>query len=255
MKSIRLEEEEKYIHEKKKVTLEELMETFDVSMNTVRRDIKELLKNKNIKKVYGGVESLLHVSEEKYLNPFTTRSVKNSSAKEKIAKRAAGYIKEGDTIFIDSGSTTVSIIDHVDKNISLIVVTNSLDVINKLTEYPNIELLTPASLYKSKTRSFVEWDMGENSILDRLNIDKAFMAASSVSRENVMNASTAEYNIKNKVIQRSFKKYLLLDASKYDKTSFLTYSNIREFDKLITDSIPLLYREICEKYNIDIDLV
>ena len=63
MKSIRLEEEEKYIHRKNKVTLEELMKEFDVSLNTIRRDVKELLKKGKIKKVYGGVESLIGVSE------------------------------------------------------------------------------------------------------------------------------------------------------------------------------------------------
>ena len=139
MKSIRLEEEEKYIHRKNNVTLEELMKEFDVSLNTIRRDVKELLKKGKIKKVYGGVESLIGVSEEKYLNNYESRSVNNIFEKKRIAKKASEYINEGDTIFIDSGSTTVSILDNVPMDISLIVVTNSLDVINKISNYKNIQ--------------------------------------------------------------------------------------------------------------------
>ena len=232
MKSIRLEEEEKYIHRKNKVTLEELMKEFDVSLNTIRRDVKELLKKGKIKKVYGGVESLIGVSEEKYLNNY-----------------------EGDTIFIDSGSTTVSILDNVPMDISLIVVTNSLDVINKISNYKNIQLVTPASFYKNKTRSFVEWDIGETNIIDRLNIDKCFMAATSVSKENVMNASSAEYSIKHKVMARGEKKYLLLDDSKYNTTSFLTYAKVKEFDVVITNFVPDEYLGIFEKNGVKVEIV
>ncbi len=255
MKSIRLEEEEKYIHRKNKVTLEELMKEFDVSLNTIRRDVKELLKKGKIKKVYGGVESLIGVSEEKYLNNYESRSVNNIFEKKRIAQKASEYINEGDTIFIDSGSTTVSILDNVPMDISLIVVTNSLDVINKISNYKNIQLVTPASFYKSKTRSFVEWDIGETNIIDRLNIDKCFMAATSVSKENVMNASSAEYSIKHKVMARGEKKYLLLDDSKYNTTSFLTYAKVKEFDVVITNFVPDEYLEIFEKNGVKVEIV
>ena len=248
MKSIRLEEEEKYIHRKNKVTLEELMKEFDVSLNTIRRDVKELLKKGKIKKVYGGVESLIGVSEEKYLNNYESRSVNNIFEKKRIAKKASEYINEGDTIFIDSGSTTVSILDNVPMDISLIVVTNSLDVINKISNYKNIQLVTPA-------RSFVEWDIGETNIIDRLNIDKCFMAATSVSKENVMNASSAEYSIKHKVMARGEKKYLLLDDSKYNTTSFLTYAKVKEFDVVITNFVPDAYLGIFEKNGVKVEIV
>ena len=256
MKSIRLEDVENYIHKKRKVTLEELTEVFDVSMNTVRRDIKELLKKETIKKVYGGVESLKNEEEDIYLNDFKNRKKKNMTEKEKIAKIAAEFIKDGDTIFIDSGSTTVSILDNVDSDISLTVVTNSLDVIIKVSKFSNINLLVPASFYKKKTRSFIEFDTQTDNVLDRLNIDKCFMAASSISKEQgVMNATTAEYVIKNKVMKRSLKKYLLVDKTKYGKTSFITYAEIKEFDAVITDGIPNEYKEIFEKHNIKTQIV
>lgn len=255
MKSIRLEEEEKYIHRENKVTLEELMTEFGVSLNTIRRDIKELLKKGKIKKVYGGVESLIDVSEEKYLNNYESRSVDNIFEKKKIAQKASEYIKEGDTIFIDSGSTTVYILDNVPVDISLIVVTNSLDVINKISNYKNVQIVTPASFYKSKTRSFVEWDIGETNIIDKLNFDKCFMAATSISKENVMNASSPEYSIKHKVMARGGEKYLLLDDSKYNTTSFLTYAKVKEFDMIITNSVPDGYGELFEKNGVKIEVV
>lgn len=253
MKSIRVDEIEKYIHIKKKVTLNELSKVFNVSINTIRRDIKYLLNKNSIKKVYGGVQSLENLySEDLYLKDYYNRKQNNINIKSSIAKKASTLIEDGDTIFVDSGTTTQSIIDNLSSNIKLKLVTNSLDVINKASVYPNVEIIVPGALFKVKTQSFVNFNSKFN-IIDMLNIDKCFMAATSVSKNyGVMNATEYEYEIKQSVLKRSKNKILLVDNSKFDKTSFITYANIYDFNVLITNDCPLEYKELLYKQSVEL---
>lgn len=118
-----------YVKKKGSVTLKELSNTFNVSLNTIRRDVNQLEENGYVKKVYGGVTSL----QIQQLTPFNSRETKNSEYKVKIGEIAASYITDGDLIFIDSGTTTSQIFSHLNPNIQLTVLTNNLDVILQST--------------------------------------------------------------------------------------------------------------------------
>ena len=104
MKDNRIKEMQEYILLHQSVSLKELCDTFNVSMNTVRRYINEITADSAIKKVYGGVKVQSPVSS---LPTFTERNQTQSRAKQLICKKAAEYIKENDIIYIDSGTTTM----------------------------------------------------------------------------------------------------------------------------------------------------
>ena len=96
MRAERLNEMEQYILGKETVSLEDLCDQFDISMNTVRRDISELLDRGNIRKVYGGVSSTL-------INRpvgFSVRKQKNSEAKHVIGQLASKLVSDGSSIFL-----------------------------------------------------------------------------------------------------------------------------------------------------------
>ena len=109
MRAERLNAMEQYILGKETVSLEELSTQFSVSMNTIRRDVMELLSRGNIRKVYGGVSSTL-------INRpvgFSVRAQKNSRAKQIIGRLASQLVSDGASIFLDSGSTTPYILQHI----------------------------------------------------------------------------------------------------------------------------------------------
>ena len=97
MRIDRIDSLEKYILEHKSVTLDELCDRFEVSKNTLRRDIETLLEKGNIKKVYGGV-----VANEKKnavgLKPFNVRNTLHLDLKQAIAEQMASLIEDGDTL-------------------------------------------------------------------------------------------------------------------------------------------------------------
>ncbi len=246
MKTRRLQEIEAYIHLQKNVTLDELCLTFDVSKNTIRRDINEILRKGTIEKVYGGVVS---VSE---LIPFENRNVKYPDEKARIGRMAASHIEDRDLIFIDSGTTTRMMLDWIDPDKTLTILTNSLDIINSAAEMPNVDLLVIGSTYKRHTRSFVGVD--EARMLERYNVNKAFMSATGVSlAHGLTNSDLLEYEIKKSIAARSEKLFLLADSSKFGRSTLLTYASLQDVDVLLTSrSLPEEYARFCHTHAISL---
>ena len=126
MRSQRIAEIENYIYEHKTVSLDRLCQVFQVSKNTIRRDVEEIIKNPDIVKTYGGV--MLNGQTKKMLVSFSERTISHQDAKKSIARRAASFVEDGDSIFIDSGPTPLYMLDYLqDRNITIL--TNNIEVI------------------------------------------------------------------------------------------------------------------------------
>lgn len=244
MKTRRLRDIETYIHSRKNVTLDELCLTFDVSKNTIRRDINQILQKGSIEKVYGGV-----VSAEKLIS-FENRNVERRDEKAEIGRAAAEYVEENDLIFIDSGTTTCNIMNFLEKDRHLTILTNSLDVINGAASMPNVHLLVVGSTYKRSTRSFVGVD--DMRALEKYNINKAFMSATGVSlAHGLTNSDLLEYEIKKSIAKRAEKLILLADSDKFGRSTLLTYAAFSDLDVLVTSSdLPAEYAESCRANGI-----
>ncbi len=249
MKSKRILQIEEYVNEHKTVSIDELCAEFGMSKNTIRRDIDFLVNNSNIKKIYGGVTAPNESANR--LNTFQQRSDANSPAKEEIAKLAVGFIDDGDTIFVDSGTTTTLLARLlVDKNIT--VITGNLDFINSAISYPNINIITLPGEFLRDTLSFVGTYGAE--FLQRFNIKKCFMATTGFSeKRGVTNSSPLESSIKKSAIKNSEEVYLMVDMSKYGQTAMITYSELSEVDVVITHGeIPNTLQEYCKEHDIKI---
>jgi len=249
LKLKRIHEIEDYILKNDTVTLVELTEKFDVSMNTIRRDINYLEKSGVIKKVYGGVTS----TSGKELTSFDFRLNKNQKAKEEIGKLASKLINENDLIFIDSGTTTNTILSYIDPNLNFTLLTNNLDVIISASDNPNIELVVIGHRYHHKTKSFLKMSTSSD-ISENYNISKAFMAVTGVSRKNgLTNSDFHEHEIKKMISDRAAELYVLADSSKFESSTLLTYAPLSRADKIITNT--KLNSEIgdyCTSNNIEI---
>ncbi|UQF70432.1 DeoR/GlpR family DNA-binding transcription regulator [Vagococcus lutrae] len=229
MKAKRNDLIKEYILEKEHVTLKELEETFNVSMNTIRRDVAKIINDPRFEKVYGGVS----VKKNKLIS-FENRSIKNKEVKQKIAEEAAKLIQPHDLIYIDSGTTTKYILDYLPKDIEMTIITNSLDIVLKAEVFEKIQVFLLGNMFKRSTRSFV--GITPDQITNKYNISKAFMAATAVSIDNgMMNSDLMEYEIKKHIVDKAANIYLLADKSKFEKSTLLTYASLDQVDKIITD--------------------
>ncbi|MFD1175436.1 DeoR/GlpR family DNA-binding transcription regulator [Paenibacillus puldeungensis] len=245
MRERRLQDLEDYIHAHGTVSLDELCDYFDVSKNTIRRDINNLLEKGTIQKVYGGVTSL-----SQNLIPFENRDITHKTDKKAIAKRAAQFVEGNELIFIDSGTTTRSMLEYLPRLPKLTILTNNLDIINAAANLEHISLLVIGNMYKRDTRSFVGNDGLD--ILDKYNINKAFMAATGVSiASGLTNSDVMEYEIKKRIAEKAQHIYLLADSSKFGKSTLLTYSPLDAVEAIVTSpGVPEEYAKYCKEKDI-----
>jgi Transcriptional regulators of sugar metabolism len=233
MRSKRINDIEDYIYKNKTVTLDQLCRAFNVSKNTIRRDLKEIIAEGNIKKIYGGVT----VKASKELMPFDERDISNLEAKKAIAARAAELIEDGDVIFIDSGTTTCHIIEFIKDKENVTVITNNLEVMIRTIPNDKIKLISLSGELDRKTLSFT--GDSATSVLKKYNISKAFMASAGISEDGeVTNSSTKEYDIKATAVERSKKVYLLVSRDKYNMSAIMTYCSLDKVTGLISDENP-----------------
>jgi DeoR family myo-inositol catabolism operon transcriptional repressor len=236
IKTQRINQIKEYVYEHESVSLDELVEHFGVSKNTIRRDIQQLVDSGVLKKVYGGVS----VNHSK-LVVFNERKDQNLTKKKEIGRLAAEFVEDGDVIFIDSGTTTLEMLPYI-KSKHLTVITNNFDFIYEAKPYPSLTIFSTGGIFERKTNSFVGFQSVEP--LQRYNINKAFIASTGISVENgVTNSSPLETEIKNTVVKKSLKVFLLIDDSKFDKSALTTFCSLSDIDYIVTNSKP------SEKYN------
>lgn len=255
MRLTRKEEIEKYILENGSASLDEICDRFKISKNTLRRDLDVIQKRGLIKKVYGGVKKVedLKINKIKSLLSYSERAIEMSDEKEKICKLAANFIENGDIIFIDTGTSTQYLLKYINHLEDVTVITNSVIVMAQALEYPKLTIIGLPGILKRGTASLV--GSGCVKYLKSYNIKKAFMACTGVSELGVSNASLEEYEIKKEVIKQSSQKFLLVDSSKFGVNSLMIYSDVDNFDYIVTDIRPKeYYMDILKKNGIKLEI-
>lgn len=242
MRENRLTKMEEYIRKNGSVSLDDLCREFDVSKNTVRRDVAQIVEQTDIRKIYGGVSVQRNVIPP----PFAERSAVNQDVKESLGRKAAQYVNDGDIIYVDSGTTTCRMIDYLGDRSNVTIVTHSLDVINRAVAQPGLNIIALSGTLNRKTLSFT----GQSTIdvLQDLNISKAFMAANGLSVKNGATQSTSiEFAIKKCVVNRSETVYMMIERRKIGSVSLLTYCPLERIDTIITEKKP--EQAFCDEYT------
>lgn len=246
MKISRLNSIEQYVIARETATIDELCEAFGVSKNTIRRDLNELEARGHIAKVYGGVTAVSSAGPV----PTPIRSGLHPADKTLIGRLAADEVEDGDTIFLDSGTTTVCMLKFLATKKRITLVTHSLGALAEASKYENLNIISLGGIYSHPTDSFVGLSTFE--ALSSMKINKAFMAATGVSLENGMSNTTfLEAEIKRGVVHRACQVFLLADGSKLDHDAVLSFCPLSRLTGFITDRRPDdKYVEFFAQHNI-----
>lgn len=246
MKDSRRKSMEALITQRQSVTMEELCEQFNISMNTARADVAYLVRSGAVEKIYGGVRAV-HQGE---VPLFTQRTLSAADQKADIARAAESMIESGDIIYIDAGTTTMHIIDCLSPEKHITLVTGSLYVIQKASAMPNVELVVLPGLCNRRTNSVA--DVGTLEFLSRYHTGKAFMGASGISENGRLHVSTyMEYELKKLAVRQTKQAILLCDSSKFGATSLMYYGTALDMHTIITDSgCPGKIRTLAEENGI-----
>ena len=246
MKLDRIKKMEQYILEHDLVSMEELRDTFGISMNTVRLDVAHLVSKGEIRKVYGGVCSIQKDSPI----PYEERQSRSAEEKRIVGRAAAALVEDGDILFIDSGTTTMHMVDFLGERKNVTILTNSLDVIIHAQPLPELHVIVLPGTLDRKTNSFGSAETVRS--LEKYNLGKAFMASSGVSETGmVTNSSPLEFETKKAAIAGSRQVVLLVDASKYGKSAMLTYATLSRMDAVVMNGpVDPGFEALCQQHGV-----
>ncbi|WP_019415578.1 DeoR/GlpR family DNA-binding transcription regulator [Paenisporosarcina sp. TG20] len=217
---------------KQTIKIQDIVDATGSSESTIRRDLTELENQNRLERVFGGAM----LTDRNSLEPsILDKSTKNLQEKKRLAKFAASFIKEGDCIFLDAGSTTFQMIPHM-KDKDIVVVTNGLTHVDSLNEYGITTYLT-GGLIKSRTAALV----GSQTIqsLQSYRFDKCFLGVNGFHEQyGYTTPDPEEASIKRLASSLSRKTYVVTDHTKYEKVSFSKIIDL-EYAVLIVDNLSL----------------
>ncbi len=211
----------------------QLQELLNVSLMTIRADLRELEKAGECKLVWGGAVGVTPPAEARA--GLEQRSRFNSEAKARIGAQAAEFIEPGQTIIVDSGSTTLELINQIPPTLnSLRIITPSLNIAVATTRCPQFEVIVPGGTIRNLTLSLV----GPQTIdgLELINADLTFLSASAFSLDHGITTSDAqEMYVKKAMIRQGQRVILLADSSKFGRVNPMNIGALGDIDLLITD--------------------
>lgn len=210
-------------------SVKELADEIGISEITVRRDLLTLAGDGLLYRTHGGAMRLDLV---KTPANFSNKIASNAEAKDHICRLAARYIQDGDTIFMDCGSTVFRLCQFI-KNKEIRVITNSLPVLHELIDsHVKINLVGGEV---DKERQAIHGKIAEEHIA-RYHFDKAFVGIDGISAENGLSAhSELEAGITLTAAAHAQETYLLCDDSKIGKDKYLQFAPASIAQVIITN--------------------
>jgi DeoR family transcriptional regulator, glycerol-3-phosphate regulon repressor len=214
-------------------TVTELAHGLSVSEETIRRDAKLLESKGEILKLHGAL-ALPHLAGEA---PFERRLREHSDAKRAIARRAVQFVEDGDSIMIDTGTTTSIFAQELRSKRNLTIVTNSSDIAKTLaTVNGNTVYMAGGALKGDNGAAF-----GPPAVefLSRFKVKHTFISIGALDAKfGPMDAELSEAEIAHMALSRADHRVILSDASKFGKTALVKVCEFSLINRLVTNAAP-----------------
>lgn len=208
-----------------------LAKIFKVSEVTIRQDLEKLESEGYIHREHGGA-FLKNV--EDHVKSFTLLNQDNLEKKKLIGRKAAELIETGDSIILDSGSTTTEIARNLIGRSGLTIITNALNIAMILGAEPGIEVIVTGGEFKPPTLSLTGQKAA--SFFEDIHVDKLFLATAGISlRSGLTYPSLSDIVVKKAMIEAADVTYLVADSTKIGKNAFASLGALSLIDYIITD--------------------
>lgn len=225
----------------------ELAEKMDVSLVTIRRDLKKLAEERSIIKEYNTIK----IARD-YDKRFHERHHTNLEQKRIIAELAKRLVQAGDTLFLDTSTTCYEFARTLAlSSQNLHIITNNIYMAVELMSIYKIDLVLLGGNIRHGYFSTIG-PLAEK-MLSNIKVNKFFFSCTMLDENGIYESNILEGNIKVKMFENSRLHYLLVDSTKFDKASIFRTTGIENIDALITDKpLPNEYLDILKDKNIEI---
>ncbi|WP_080564003.1 DeoR/GlpR family DNA-binding transcription regulator [Vibrio nigripulchritudo] len=232
----------KMLNEHGFVTTEDLAKHFNLTTQTMRRDINILCEMGLAKRKHGGVALPPAMQNQN----FSARASFNESVKKKIGEIAAQYIEPESTLFLGYGSTVIGLAQSLPRQIALTVVTNNLNAALILSGYPNIETWLTGGKIRNQHKDMTGFTATE--LLRSFRADLAVCSIAGISETGELHEfQYEEAEITRLILKNSKKTFLLADSSKYLRSATVSFAHMKDIDTLFTDCEDSTLADLCKQ--------
>ncbi len=227
----------------------DLAKIFKVTEVTIRQDLEKLDKDGLIIREHGGAY-LKNIKDQ--VQKFSLSHQENLDKKELIAAKCLDFIESGDTIILDSGSTTTEVAKKLKGIKRLTVITNALNIALMLGAEPGIEVIVTGGEFKPPTLSLTGQKAAD--FFKGLHVQKLFLATAGISlKAGLTYPSISDIVVKKAMIEAAETTYLLADSTKIGKAAFASLGALSLIDFIITDAkIEKKYKQIFHDNEIEL---
>ena len=240
-----------YVSTRGRARISELASLLGVTEVTVRKDLRVLHERGVLRRTHGGAIALTPLVERE----LAGRAVRHRDAKAAIARCCVALIGEGDSIFLDSGTTVDAVArallatpDATPRNITIL--TNTLGVAEAAADAAGVDHVLLGGELRSSSRSLV----GPMALraLQQFTVTIAFIGVSGLSKAGISVSSVAEAEVKATVIENARKVVVAVDHSKLGATDFARICELDEIDTLVMDKRVPAVEELCQAHDIEL---
>ncbi|WP_172199698.1 DeoR/GlpR family DNA-binding transcription regulator [Saccharibacillus qingshengii] len=226
------------LNERGKVIAGELSTLFEVSTETIRRDLEELERESKLKKVYGGAVKFKPEAEP----PLLEREAVHVEAKRTIGQLAAGLVEDNDVIIVDEGSTALQIVHCLEGKQNLTILTNSVPVLMLIIEFQKRGTFDGKLVFiggeVSAKHLRVSGPIAEK-VLEDFYVNKSFVSVDGVSLKYGITSYDYEKAVfTRQMVRNSETAIVVADFSKIDKRTVAKITDLPEIQQIVSDREP-----------------
>lgn len=213
------------------VTISELASRLGVSLETVRRDVRPLTENGSVLKIHGAVGLAGQVGEA----PFQRRMRENANAKRRIAREMAGFIQDGDSVMLDTGTTTSFVARELLDHRRLTVVTNSSDIARTLATINGNKVYMAGGELRSD--SGAAFGVSAIDFISKFSVAHAIISAGAIDAgSGVMDFDLEEAEFARMMLSRGERTYVVTDHSKFGRRGLVQVAGFEAIGRVVTDA-------------------
>lgn len=223
-----------YLKEHHAATVTELSRQFSISETSIRRDLDKLERAGFLRKTYGGA---ILVEGGNSVLSLDARKQTEKEAKSIIARKAAELIRNGDVVFLDSSSTALGMVPHLERFTNLSVITHGLQIAVGLAAYPQLRTYCLGGLVMPNIFSCS--GSLTNRTLMGMHADKLFLSPKAVEPERgVFCGNEEEAAVRRAMMERAEESILLCDAKKLGRRAAFHLCGLEEIHTIVCDRVP-----------------
>ncbi|HEY4192609.1 MAG TPA: DeoR/GlpR family DNA-binding transcription regulator [Mesorhizobium sp.] len=229
-----------------RVLVDDLATHFNVTPQTIRKDLNDLCGQRLLSRIHGGAVFPSGIENMQY----EARRKIAADEKEAIGRAAAALIPDNASLFVNIGTTTEAVSKALLDHHGLMVITNNINVANRMRVYPSIEVVIAGGVVRGSDGGIV----GEAAVdfIKQFKVDYAVIGASAIDHDGaLLDFDFREVKVAQAIIANARHVILVSDSTKFDRTAPVRIGHLSQVDTFITDACEIAsIRRICEEAEV-----